>query len=65
METLVTKGDIVKLKKIVHYSNRMKDLTSKIPTLKEYANFSEALKKCRILRLKCFVLLFTILIIKM
>ena len=65
METLVTKDDIVKLKKIVDYSNRMKDLTSNITTLKENANFSEALKKCDILRLKCFLLLPTILMIKM
>ena len=40
----MTKDDIMKLKKIVHYSNRMKDLTSKIPTIKENANFNETLK---------------------
>ena len=61
----MAKDDIVKLKKIVDYSNRMKDLISKITTLKENANFSEALKKYGILRLKCFLLLPTILMIKM
>ena len=36
METLVTKDDIVKLKKIVDFSSRMKDLTPKITTLAKH-----------------------------
>ena len=42
MKILVTKDDIVKLKKIVDYHNLMKDLSAEIRTLKGKGNFSEA-----------------------
>ena len=42
IKTLNIKDDIVKSKSIADYSNDMKDLTSKITTLKEKANSDEA-----------------------
>ena len=41
MKTLVIKDDIVKLKEVIDYSNLMKDLTSKITTLKQKASSSD------------------------
>ena len=42
INTLNIKDDIVKLKNIADYGNDMKDLTSKITTVKEKTNSNEA-----------------------